>query len=166
MIFMHSSNMEDRIETIKASLTELGLVSQPTEDAGWYSTQYSGITFRYTVREKEDYMTMAVAIDHGHDSLDAGKVLALVNRVNRRISYIKVFEDGGYFWLAYERDIEAGAPDGRALEKMVLLLTGAYYHFWEVFDLVIGLEDTPEGPDTGPFDWNDYLTNGSREEEE
>lgn len=163
---MQLSKMENRIDTIKASLAELGLVSQPAEDAGWYSTQYSGITFRYTVREKEDYMTMAVAIDYGQDSLDAGKVLALVNRVNRRISYIKVFEDGGYFWLAYERDIEAGAPDGRELQKMVLLLTGAYYHFWEVFDLVIGLEDNPEGPGTGPFDWNDYLRNGSLEVDE
>ena len=165
LLYAIDQKMENRIETIKARLTELGMVSEPTEDEEWLMTRYNDIAIRYLFREKEDYLTMAIAIDCGTEDIEGGKVLALFNRINRRIRYVKAFEEGGYFWLAYEKDVGKSVPDTLELLKMVVMLNCAYYHFWDMYDQVIGLEDDSDDPGDGLFNWNDYLSKGMEDDE-
>ena len=150
--------METKQERLKSELRKLGLVAKETDEKDWLSFTYSDLTFRCNVNE--DYMAIGVCFYQEHDVVDRDKILEVINRVNDRINFAKVIEIGDVFWLTYEVDVETRMPGSDEIKKMIMLLTGDYYHLVSVYEKVVGLT-VPGGEEDieteSSFDWDGFV---------
>ena len=81
-----------------------------------------------------------------------------------------MIELGDVFWLAYELDVESRMPETEELRKMIMLLTGAYYHLTSLYERIAGVSNDDNGekaieeeyvPES--FDWDGFLNDEKRE---
>lgn len=153
--------MENRIDRLKAELRKLGFITKETEDKEWHSFTYSNLTFRFTVDEKQALLAIGVAFYQEHSGVGRGKILEVINQVNDSLNFVKVIEIGDVFWLTYEMDVERRMSDEDDIQKMIVLLTGGYYHLTGVYSELVGLsEDGQEKREAEPdaFDWYGYVS--------
>ena len=161
--------MDTKTEKLKNVLRKLGFISKETEDENWFCFTYSDITFRFSIDEKQDCMTLGVAYYQEHRHVDRGKILEVMNRLNDRMNFIKVIELDDVFWLAYEFDVESRMPETEELRKMIMLLTGAYYHLVSLYEGLVSSSKDNEG-DKGneeeyvpeSFDWDGFVNDEKR----
>ncbi len=155
--------METKIDKLKAGLRELGFITRDTEDEGWSSFTYMDTTFRFSVDEEQDLLTLGVGYYLEHGNVDRAKILEVINRLNDRVNYLKVIELGVVFWIVYERDVESGMPEVEQIRKMIVLLMGAYFNLTSLYGEIVGLpednedDEEREGSVPDSFDWDRFL---------
>ena len=112
-------------EKILKVLAELGFQLEQIEDLG-FKFSYEGTNFFFMPNEDdEEFLNIAVPEIYDLEEETPLTFIALMNKINSTLKYIKAYEVGKSVWLFYERELYGDEDLTKVISRMILHLEAA-----------------------------------------
>ena len=112
-------------EKILKVLAELGFQLEQIEDLG-FKFSYEGTNFFFMPNEDdEEFLNIAVPEIYDLEEETPLTFIALMNKINSTLKYIKAYEVGKSIWLFYERELYGDEDLTKVISRMILHLEAA-----------------------------------------
>ena len=106
-------------------LAELGFQLEQIEDLG-FKFSYEGTNFFFMPNEDdEEFLNIAVPEIYDLEEETPLTFIALMNKINSTLKYIKAYEVGKSVWLFYERELYGDEDLTKVISRMILHLEAA-----------------------------------------
>ncbi|MGM9714159.1 MAG: hypothetical protein ACI3Y5_08630 [Prevotella sp.] len=116
-------------EKILETFSDLGFNMTQTSDDNAYSFSYEGLNMLYMYNANdEDFLSISVPGIFEVNDNNIAHALALVDRINGMLKYIKAYILGSDVWLFYEHELFGGEDLMKVLPGMIVQLESAVRH--------------------------------------
>lgn len=106
-------------------LAELGFQLEQIKDLG-FKFSYEGTNFFFMPNEDdEEFLNIAVPEIYDLEEETPLTFIALMNKINSTLKYIKAYEVGKSVWLFYERELYGDEDLTKVISRMILHLEAA-----------------------------------------
>lgn len=115
-------------EKVLEAFNELGFQLERTEETGWYEFMYEGNHFIYfPSKDDEAFLSLSIPGIYDLEEEHIVKFVALTEKLNSSIKYVKAYKLGDSLWLFYERELLGEEDLKLVISRMILRLDAALY---------------------------------------
>lgn len=148
-------------EKILEVLANLGFKTEAADEMG-YVFEYEGMRLLYIPNDDdEDFLVIALPGFYDYDEEKIGPYVALSEKLNSTLKYVKAYTIANSMWLFYERELFGGENLEEIISRMVLRLEAGLMVARDTIkemeasfdnDNDANGDDTADGNITGPTD--------------